>query len=165
VLGLALDRMGLFTSGCAVRVSRLLLLSEVYRHDACQSMQKLLTVAAGAIFWRTPWWCAAEGLCSCAQTAATYFGGVAVLAGAASFESFSAWAHSWHSSTVSRGSNASSKRARLHVRCLIFKQRLAVVARPIWRKGAVRQAPQGRQVYCPRLSPARRWSTAAPQDP
>jgi hypothetical protein len=34
--------------------------------------------------------------------------------------SFSCCAHSWRSSTVSRHSNASSKRVRLHVRCLII---------------------------------------------
>ena len=113
----------------AVRVSRLLLLGalDVDRHCACPSAQKLLTfcltVAAGAFganLWRTPCWCAAVGLCGCALRAATFLVGVAVVAGAASVGLFSRWAHSWRSSTVSRGSNASSKWARLHVMCIII---------------------------------------------
>merc|ERR1740130_1926571 len=89
VLGLALDCIGLFTSGCADRVSRLLLLgsSDVDRHDACPLVQR--SVAVGAFV-------------------------------AASVGSLSCCAHSWRSSTVLRGSNASSKRARLHVTCLII---------------------------------------------
>ena len=95
VLGLALDCIGLFTSGCAVvRVSRLLLLgaSDVDRHDACPSVQKLLR------FCLT----------------------VAVGTGATNVGSFSRWAHSWRSSTVLRRSSASSKRAGLRVMCLII---------------------------------------------
>ena len=89
VLGLALDCMGHFTSGCADRVSRLLLLgsSDVDRHDACPSVQR--SVAVGAFF-------------------------------AASVGSLSCCVHSWRSSTVLRGSNASSKRVGLHVTCLII---------------------------------------------
>ena len=91
VLGLALDCIGLFTSGCADRVSRLLLLdaSDVDRHDACPSVQKLLTVLVSAF-------------------------------AAASIGPFSHRAHSFCSSTAPRCSNASSKRVGLHVTCLII---------------------------------------------
>ena len=89
VLGLALDCIGHFTSGCAVRVSRLLLLgaSDVDRHDAHPLVQKLLIVS---------------------------------LVQKLLIVSFSCCAHSWRSSTVLRHSNASSKRAGLHVTCLII---------------------------------------------
>merc|ERR1740130_831077 len=89
VLGLALDCIGLFTSGCADRVSRLLLLdaSDVDRHDACPLVQR--SVAVGAFV-------------------------------AASVGSLSCCAHSWRSAAALRRSNASSKRARLHVTCLII---------------------------------------------
>ena len=89
VLGLALDCIGHFTSGCADRVSRLLLLgsSDVDRHRACPLVQR--SVAVGAFV-------------------------------AASVGSLSCCVHSWRSSTVLRGSNASSKRVGLHVTCLII---------------------------------------------
>ena len=97
VLGRALDRMGNFTPGCAKdRVSRLLLLgaSDDDGRRACPLVQKLLM------------FCLSVPL--------------GVFLGTASVGSFSRWAHSWRSATASRRSDASSTRARLHVRCLII---------------------------------------------
>ena len=90
--GAVLDRKGLFTSGCADKVLRLLLLGtlDVNRHCARLLVQKLLTFC------------------------------LTVAVGVASLGSFSRQAHSWYSSTASRCSNASSTRARLHLRCLII---------------------------------------------